>query len=126
MLATDRDALVCDLAETYGILDYRALPVPLLATLSSGLRDTSRIKMRMGGMRATTDTLMLAAAVDKLTTLVWLQTKDAQHGRNRPKSLVGMLLGEPAAKRAVVGLVSAADFEAAKVRILREVKDCGD
>lgn len=122
MLATDRDALVCDLAETYGVLNYKALPVPLLATLSSGLRDTSRIKMRMGGIRATTDTLLLAAAVDKLATLVWFHTRDAQHGRNRPSSLVGLLLGQAAANAPVVGFATAADFEAAKERILGEVK----
>lgn len=122
----DRDALVCDLAETYGILDYKALPVPLLATLSSGLRDTSRIKMRVNGMRATTDTLMLAAAVDKLATLVWFKTKDAQRGRNRPESLVGMLLGEPTVNRPVIGFANAADFEAAKARILGEVKTYGN
>ena len=44
MLAADRDALICDLAETYHVLDLTALPVPLLATLAAGLRGDSRIR----------------------------------------------------------------------------------
>ena len=47
MMAVDRDAWICDLAETYRIFDYRALPVGLLATLSFGLREDSRIKQKM-------------------------------------------------------------------------------
>ena len=43
MMAVNRDALICDLAETYGILDCQALPALLLATLSCGLRADSRI-----------------------------------------------------------------------------------
>lgn len=67
MLRTDRDALICDLAETYGIFDYRALPVPLLATLASGLREDSRIKMRLSGQTVTRTEMLLAAAVDGLS-----------------------------------------------------------
>ena len=69
MLAADRNAVICDLAETYGILDYKALPVPLLATLCSGLRETSRIKLRLSGMSVPSDMMLLAAAVDKLFDL---------------------------------------------------------
>ena len=38
MLNAGEDELVCDFAETYHILDLRALPVPLAATLAWGLR----------------------------------------------------------------------------------------
>ena len=37
MIALDQNALICDFAETYGIYNYRALPVSLLATLAVGL-----------------------------------------------------------------------------------------
>lgn len=43
MIATDQDALICDMAETYGIFDLQALPVATLATLAVGLRENSRI-----------------------------------------------------------------------------------
>lgn len=93
MIATDRDALVCDLAETYGILDMRGLSVSLLATLASGLREDSRIKRKLAGVTVTQDTLLLAMAVDRLNFLSWAKTEDARKGENRPKSVVEILLG---------------------------------
>lgn len=51
MLAADKEALICDLAETYNIYDYRSIPVNLLSTLSVGLRDNARIKMKLRGER---------------------------------------------------------------------------
>lgn len=94
MLATDRDALVCDLAETYGIYDMRALPVTTLATLAAGLREDSRIKKKLSGARVGPDTLLLAAIADRLSLLVWSRTEDAQKGRNRPASIVDALTGK--------------------------------
>ena len=49
MVASDEDALICDFAETYHILDYKALPLKLRATLASGLRDSSRSKLILHG-----------------------------------------------------------------------------
>ena len=85
MLAVDRTALICDLAETYGILDYKVLPVETLAALSVGLRENSRIKMKLSGAKVKPDFLLLAAAVDRLSLLVWSKTKDAEKGRKREK-----------------------------------------
>ena len=93
MVRTDETALICDLAETYGILDWRALPLETAAALSSGLRDDSRIKMKISGRTVPTDTILLAAAVDKLSLLVWAKTKDAEKGINRPESIAAKLLG---------------------------------
>ncbi len=93
MIAADRDALICDLAETYGILDIRGLPATLLATLSSGLRENSRIKMRLSGEKLPRHILLLAAAVDRLSILVWQQTQNGQEGINAPKSIVDALMG---------------------------------
>lgn len=118
MLANDRDALVCDLAETYGILDMKSLPVPLLATLASGLREDSRSRMLMSGTSLPPHTLLLAAAVDRLSLLVWAQTKDAAHGYNRPPSALGLLLGDTPPKKSTA-YNSAAEYEAARLAILR-------
>ncbi len=41
MISRDEDALICDLAETYQIYNYKSLPARLVATLSVGLRDDS-------------------------------------------------------------------------------------
>ena len=94
MLATDRDALVCDMAETYHVLNMTALPVPLLATLAAGLRGEARIKMAMAKERATQLEVMTAAILDRLTTLCWMNSRDGAHNRNRPKSVVEAIAGK--------------------------------
>lgn len=86
--------MICDLAETYGVMDWKALPLRTVAALSSGLRDDSRIKMKMSGRNVPSDVALLAAAVDRLSLLVWAKTKDAQHGRNRPDSILVKMLGD--------------------------------
>lgn len=118
MIAADRDALVCDLAETYGILDWRELPATLLATLAAGLRDTSRIKLYLSDMRASTDTLLLAAAVDRLSFLAWAKTVDGQNGKNRPSPLLPVLLGQsPRGGQTVRSFDRPEDFKAEWARI---------
>lgn len=102
MLATDRDALVCDLVETYHLLDMTALPVPLLATLAAGLRGDSRIKMAMAKETATQQEVMTAAILDRLTTLCWMNSRDGAHNRNRPKSVVEAITGKEKRKNQAV------------------------
>lgn len=104
MVAADEQALICDFAETYHVFDYKALPVTTAALLASGLRENSRIKMILAGITVSQDTLLLASAVDALHVLVWTKTKDAQHGRNRPKSIAQALLkkSEPIKDRIAV------------------------
>lgn len=92
MLRIDEEALICDLAETYHIFDYKALPLKTVALLASGLRDSARIKMKICEQRAPIETILLAAAVDRLTTLLWLKTEDGHKGRRRPKSIAQQLL----------------------------------
>lgn len=69
MVSVDRDALLCDVAETYNIYDFRAVPVATLATLCVGLRDDSRIKMRMNGMNYISHGLLLASIADALNLI---------------------------------------------------------
>lgn len=124
MIAYDEDALICDLAETYGIFDYKALPISLVATLSVGLRENSRIKMKMTGMKIPTETLLLASSLDKLALLAWLKTEDAVNGINRPKSIVKMLTGIEENDDIQV-FESAEEFEKKREEILRQVKENG-
>lgn len=116
-MAADADALLCDLAETYGIFDYRALPVQTLATLAAGLRDDSRIKMRLSGVKVAKNEMLLAAAVDRLSLLVWMQTEDGRQNRNRPKSIFAVLCGEEKQNSDVTAFDSAEDFETEWQRI---------
>ena len=93
-MATDQDAWECDLAETYGVIDWEQLSVRKLAVLSSGLRDNSRIKMKLSGSKVPLDLFLQAVMVDKLSWLVWAKTEDARAGKNRPVSVVSLLYGE--------------------------------
>ena len=63
--------------------------------------------------------LLLGAAVDALHLLVWGKTKDGQKGRSRPEPVVNRLLGVPGQRQAT-GFSCAADYEAARARILGE------
>lgn len=111
MLRADRDAVICDLAETYGVLDYRALPVQLLAVLASGLRDNSRIKTSLSGVKATRGEILLAAAVDRLSYMVWGMTEDARKGINRPSSVLDAMLGNTGETQETVGFATAEEYE---------------
>lgn len=87
MISTDEEAFICDMAETYQIYDYRRVPCKLLGTLAAGLRDDSRIKMKMSGVKAGTEALLLADILDVTQYLLWAQTEDGQKGKHRPKSV---------------------------------------
>lgn len=115
MIDADEDALICDFAEVYHILDYRALPPRTAAVLSCGLGDESRIMTKLSGHPARVDHLLLATIADALTTLVWFKTKDGQKGKNRPKSFVEALTGKK--NTDAVSFATAEAFEQARERI---------
>ena len=92
MINLDEESLICDLAETYQIYDYKQLPLQLVAVFSCGLRENSRIKMKLSQQTASIDTMLLAGISDKLGILLWAQTKDGQKGKNRPISILEKVL----------------------------------
>ena len=120
MINLDEDALICDLAETYQIYDYRSLPLRLAATLSAGLREDSRIKMIMAGAPATQATVLLATIADRIEAIRYGFTEDASKGTNQPVSLVGAIFGEKTEKSYRTSFASAEEFEAALARIRGE------
>ncbi|MEA4965383.1 MAG: DUF5361 domain-containing protein [Oscillospiraceae bacterium] len=124
MVAADEDALICDLAEVYHIADYRALPIQYVATLACGLSPDSRIKMAVSGARARTDTILLAALVDRMSTLVWMNSKDGQKGQNRPAMILSDLYGKH--QQEITTFASGADFDAARAALVRRCKHDGD
>ena len=119
MISLDESALICDFAETYLILDYRALSLKLAAVLACGLRDDSRIKMKLAGMKLNPETMLQAAAVDRLSMLVWAKTKDAQRRKNAPKSILAEMLKDKTDQEdKVQPFNSIEEFEAARRRII--------
>jgi hypothetical protein len=119
MICVDEDALICDLAETYQIYDYRQLPPTKVAVFSLGLRNDSRIKMKLSGQKVPLETMLLAGIYDRLSTLVWFQTKDGQKGRNRPQMLMNLLMNKKQGKQGndVEVFHSGEEFEKARRRL---------
>ena len=115
MLNLDEDALICDLAETYNIYDYRSLPLQAVATFSAGLRDNSRIKILAADITAEQNTIFLAAIIDGIEALKYglLGSK----GSSKPESVVNALLGKEK-KKEVKGFRTPEEFEA-ELRRLR-------
>lgn len=62
--------LICDLAEIYGIYDYRQLPVKTVAVLAAGLGDKSRIKKKITGVKLDIELQLLAVIADRLGALM--------------------------------------------------------
>lgn len=109
---------MCDFAETYHIFDYKALPLRTAAALFVGLRSSSRIKRKLSGQTVDENTALLAIIADRLGWLVWAQTKDGQHGRNRPKSIFETIMGGEKTNSPLRGYASAEEFEAARQKII--------
>ena len=76
MMRVDKEALECDLAETYGIYDIYSLPISKIAIFAKGLRENSRIKKTLGGLPADLNTILLTSITDSVNWLVWSKTKD--------------------------------------------------
>lgn len=76
MIQFDRDALECDLAETYRIYDMYALPMKKVAILASGLGPDSRIVRAMTEAPFKCDTLLLMTLVDIGKILLWSKAKE--------------------------------------------------
>lgn len=118
MIKIDKDALMCDLAETYQIYDLKQLPLTKVAVFSLGLKDDSRIKMKMRNQKFDLNQILLMSVADNLKLLLWSKTKDAQKGRNRPV-LWSSLFEEPKEKKEIV-FNSGEDFEKERNRLLKK------
>lgn len=95
MIALDKTAFICDMAETYQIYDYTRVPGRLLGTLAAGLRDDSRIGTKLSGLNAPIDTILQAKILDALNLLLWSRSRDGEKGRNRPESYADAIINGP-------------------------------
>lgn len=97
MLNIGEDALKCDLAETYHVyvVDWENPPYPIsyLADLANGLGNNSRIRRKINNMTLTLEETFQAIMIDKLSVLIWQNTKDGVKGRNMPESVYRKLEG---------------------------------
>lgn len=113
--------MICDLAETYNVYDYRSLPPKTVAIFACGLSEDSRIKRKITGTKLTFEQSVLALIYDKVAWLKWAKTVDGQKNRNRPESLYERLTAEPPEKT-TLSFKTGADFDKKRQQILREVK----
>lgn len=114
-MAVCEDELICDLAETYHVIHYRELSPKLAAVLCFGLREDSRVKMKIGGTKITLTQTLLARMTDELAFQSWAKTKDGQKGRNRPESVLKLLTTEP--EEEVESFLTVDDFKKAWEKI---------
>lgn len=114
MYNLDKEALICDLAETYHIYDFESLPLRKIAIFAKGLRENSRIRMKLSQSKFNVKESLLAGILDRLTLILYSKTKDAEKGRNYPK----LLLDEVDNKEDLQGFMSSEDFEKMRRRII--------
>lgn len=120
MVAQDEDALLCDFAEHYHVINWRALPLSTAAALAFGLPAQSRIKMKLSGVSVPNELLLWASMADYLALLWWRETENGQHNRKRPQSIVASLLGaDKKTNGEIIAFASGEDFEKRKAEILR-------
>ena len=92
-----------------------------MAVFVSGLRDDSRLKLKRANAIAPAETLLLASIVDRLSLLVWMQTKDGGKGVNRPPSILQGLYGvEP--ENQTQAFASGEAFEAERQRLINQAE----
>lgn len=125
MVGFDEDSLICDLAETYHILNYKEYSLYLVSKLAIGLRNNSRIKMKLSNQRINLETMLLASILDILRLDLWGKTKDGAKKKNKPKSIVKIINNdEDKEKREYITFKSCEDFEKERKKILHSWKGC--
>lgn len=124
MINVCEDDLICDFAETYRILDYRALSPTLAATLCVGLRDDSRVRMKLSKAKISIEVQLLALISDWAAHIAWMLSSDGHKGINHP-AMVSKLLNGEEKTRDIKTFQSAAAFEAERERILRRINNDG-
>jgi hypothetical protein len=124
MIREDEDALICDLAETYRIYDYRSLPARTVATFAVGLRNDSRIKMRLSGEPLTFEQMMMVKIYDLLNWLDWVKIRENSKSKSKPPERLEDKIRKKAAKKSdTVVFNSVKDFETARHRMIEGLKD---
>lgn len=91
MIKKYEDLIICDLAETYNIYDYKSHPINRVAIFVYNLRPNSRLKMKLADTDVDLTEILLARLLDINSLLLWSKTKDGQKGINRPESVTEMI-----------------------------------
>jgi hypothetical protein len=119
-LAIGRAELMCDLAEIYHIYDLKQLPPKTVAVFSYGLRESSRLKMKLEGTRCSTEQLILSMIYDRVNWLRWAMSEAANDPDTCPEMLTPKLLGVEVKKESggILAFEDYSEFERTKQMIL--------
>ncbi|MBQ1789732.1 MAG: hypothetical protein II008_06120 [Oscillospiraceae bacterium] len=98
------------MAETYGVMDWRALPLVTAATLAQGLPASSRSVKHLSGVKADDEKILLAVIADRLGHIAWMFSEDGQNGTKHPPSILEVLTGT---QEQPTGFDSGEDYQAA-------------
>lgn len=112
--------MIADLAEYYNIYDYSSYKLMFVATLVANLREDARVMMKVNKLKVSTEKLILAKLVDNTNLILWSKTKDAEKGKNRPKSLLESLLKDN--NNNEEKFTSSKDFEKRRQKLIKEIK----
>lgn len=82
------EEIICDLAQTYHIYDYKKHKPSFIAILVKGLEDDSRLRVRVNKLQTKPSLVLQAGIIDRLNILIWQNTKDGAKNRNKPKPLL--------------------------------------
>ena len=122
MLDEDEDALICDFQQF-----YQVSLIPILiddleraSVLAWGLPDESRIKRLISKQPVDNQTLLMAYMLDDLNFIAWSKTKDAEKGKNKPKSVVESLYKD---KTETSAYLTADDWQKARAKILKDIQN---
>lgn len=76
--------------------------------------------MKISGQAVPFDTLLMAGIADRLSILVWAQTKDGQKGKNRPPMMVDALTRKEPKESDIVAFRSGEDYEKARSALIEK------
>lgn len=106
--------LICDMAETYHILNYRGLPLRLAATLACGLGPDSRIVQYYTGIKPANRNVLIATVTDAVNVVTYALAG----GKKPPTRIAEILTGQTESRD---GFDTPEDFEAARAELLEKI-----
>ena len=125
MLNLDEAALICDLAETYHILDWTRVPVKTLGILCSGFDQNARIMQKAAGSKTRQLEVLLAGIYDELRLMRWSMSKKPTKA-NMPESIAELLMHGPRKEeKESMAFDNPEQFEAYRKTILERIRKHG-
>lgn len=79
--------------------------------------------MKINGMKAPFDTLLLATTVDLFRLFLWSNSDDGHKNRNKPESIAGKLFGDEVENSSVrkTSFNSSEEFEATRNKLIQKI-----